>query len=73
MPSDRRRPDPPALPTNERAPVWVGVAVWAVLGVLAAVRHADLVAQGRGWWVWTPPMAVALGLLGIRWLAGKGR
>jgi small-conductance mechanosensitive channel len=71
--SRERRPDPPPMTTNERSLVWTVTAVWLVLGVLAAVGYGRLAADGRGWWLWTPVIGVLLGLLGIRWLAGKGR
>ncbi|MBL8932119.1 MAG: hypothetical protein JNL54_18515 [Kineosporiaceae bacterium] len=68
-----RRPDPEPLPTSERTMVWAVTAIWAALLIAALVMRAELADQGRGWWIWTPVTAVALGLYGIRWLAGKGR
>jgi hypothetical protein len=63
-----RRPDPPPLPTNDRATVLVGIGVWAVLWVAALLLHGPLADAGRGWWIWTPPAGVVLGLLGLRYL-----
>jgi len=63
-----RRPDPPPLPTNDRATVLVGMIVWAVLGVTALIAHGWLADTGRGWWIWTPPSALVLGVLGLRYL-----
>ena len=76
--SAERRPDPPSLRTDDRATVLAGIAVWVVLGVLALVFQDRLEADGRGWWVWTPPVGVLLGLLGLRYVGrarrdGQGR
>ena len=71
--SAERRPDPAALASNERGFVWAVTAVWAVLLVAALVMHSRLDAEGRGWWVWTPVVAVPLGVYGVRWLGSKGR
>ena len=69
--SGDRRPDPPPLPTNDRATVLAGMAVWAVLGVAALLLHGRLADSGRGWWVWTPPVALVLGTLGLFYLRGR--
>jgi hypothetical protein len=63
-----RRPDPPPLPTNDRATVLVGIAIWIVLGVGSLVFHSRLESAGDGWWIWTPPAATVLGLLGLRYV-----
>lgn len=44
------------------------MAGWAVLGVAAALFHDQLDATGRGWWIWTPPAGIVLGLLGLLYL-----
>jgi hypothetical protein len=66
--SHERRPDPEPLQTNDRATVLAGIAVWAVLWVLTAVFHDQLDAAGRGWWIWTPPAGIGLGLVGLAYL-----
>ncbi len=63
-----RRPDPPPLATNDRVTVLVGILGWVVLLVLALAFRDRLVAEGRGWWVWTPVAGVLLGLTGLRYL-----
>jgi hypothetical protein len=63
-----RRPDPEPLRTNDRAAVLVGIATWFVLGVLAVALHGRLEDAGNGWWVWTPPVGIVLGLFGLRYL-----
>lgn len=68
-----RRPDPEPLPTNDRATVLVGMAMWAVLWVAAVVFYGQLDAAGRGWWVWTPPAGIVLGLLGLAWINSNQR
>ncbi len=71
--SAERRPDPPPLQTDDRRVVLAGTLVWAALGVLALVFSDRLAADGRGWWVWTPPVGVLLGLYGLRYVSRRGR
>lgn len=66
--SHERRPDPPPVRTNDRAAVLVGIAIWAVLAVLALLLRGTLQAHGHGWWVWTPPAGIALGGYGLYYL-----
>lgn len=73
MPSSQRRPDPPPLDTDDRRTVAVGMGVWAVLLVVAVVRYDSLAAQGRGWWVWTPVVGIALGIFGLYYLRRHNR
>ena len=70
--SSERRPDPPPLQTDDRQVVLIGTAVWTVLLVLAVIFHDRLAADGRGWWVWTPVVGIALGLYGLRYLRRQG-
>ena len=63
-----RRPDPPPLPTNDRLAVLVGMAVWAVLWIVALALRGWLADAGHGWWIWTPPAAIVLGFLGLLYL-----
>jgi Protein of unknown function (DUF2530) len=70
--SNERRPDPPPLQTDDRQVVLIGTAVWTVLLVLAVIFHDRLAADGRGWWVWTPVVGIALGLYGLRYLRRQG-
>jgi hypothetical protein len=60
------------MQTNDRAVVRFGTGVWAVLLVVAIVLHGRLAEQGRGWWVWTPVAAIALGLYGLRYIERRG-
>jgi hypothetical protein len=71
--SEQRRPDPPPLETDDRPVVWVGVAVWALLLVLALIFHDRLVRDGHGWWVWTPVTGIVLGLFGLRYISRRKR
>jgi hypothetical protein len=64
--SAERRPDPPPQETDDRPVVWIGIAVWAVLLVLALVFHQRLADDGHSWWVWTPVTGIVLGALGLR-------
>jgi hypothetical protein len=66
--SHDRRPDPAPLATDDRRTVLIGMAVWAVLWVLALVFHSRLADAGHGWWIWTPPAAIVLGLWGLLFL-----
>lgn len=63
-----RRPDP-APPDMDVRPVirWITLG-WALALVVALVARDRLEESGRGWWVWTPAVAIALGLYGLRWL-----
>jgi hypothetical protein len=63
--SHDRRPDPPPLATDDSLTVGVGIGVWAVLWVAALLLHDQLADDGRGWWIWTPPAAIVLGVLGL--------
>lgn len=68
-----RRPDPEPVRTNERAVVrWVTIG-WALVLVAALVARTRLEDQGRGWWLWVPVAAIAMGLYGFRWLGRHGR
>jgi len=68
-----RRPDPPPLRTNDRATVLAGIVAWAVLWLVALVAHGRLADAGHGWWLWTPPAGIVLGLLGLRYLRRHAR
>jgi hypothetical protein len=68
-----RRPDPPPLPTNDRAVILVGITIWFLLWGLSLLFHSRLAAAGNGWWIWTPPGGIALGLFGLRYLRGRER
>ena len=68
-----RRPDPPPLQTNDRAAVLTGTMVWAALLIATLLLHGRLEEQGRGWWVWTPAVGVALGLYGLHYLRRRDR
>jgi hypothetical protein len=63
-----RRKDPEPLPTDDRRVILVGTVIWAVLFVVGMVARPTLAADGHGWWVWTPPVGIALGLYGLRYL-----
>jgi len=71
--STDRRPDPAPLPTNDRAAVLIGIAVWAVLWVILLAAHPALAEAGHGWWIWTPPAGIVLGLLGLVYLRRHDR
>ena len=66
-----RRPDPAPLSTNDRFTVLIGIAIWAVLWVVSLTFHARLSAAGNGWWIWTPPSGIGLGLLGLAYLRSR--
>jgi len=48
--------------------VLAGMVVWAVLWGLSLVFRSRLAAAGNGWWIWTPPAGIVLGLFGLRYL-----
>jgi hypothetical protein len=47
------------------------MVVWAALWVAAVVFHDHLESSGRAWWLWTPPIGIALGLSGLWYLHGR--
>lgn len=53
--------------------VLVGMAIWAGLWAAAVILHDELAAHGRGWWIWTPPAGIVLGLLGLAWVRSNQR
>ena len=70
-----RRPDPPPLAANEVATIRAGIGVWAVAWIGMLIWHSRLIDSGRGWWLWTPPAGIVLGLLGLLYVrrrAGRG-
>lgn len=71
--SSERRPDPEPLETDDRPVVWLGIAVWLVLLVLAVAFRDRLADDGHGWWVWTPVVGIALGLAGLRTISRRTR
>ena len=68
-----RRPDPPPLQTNDRRVVLIGMALWAVILVVALAMRSRLEEQGHGWWVWTPVAALVLGAYGLYYLRRRDR
>ncbi len=68
-----RRPDPEPLVTDERRAIKWMTAGWGVALVAGIVGYGYLNDTDRGWWVWTPPIAIALGLYGLRRLARQRR
>ena len=68
-----RRPDPAPLATNDRATVLIGIAIWVVAWVVALLLHDRLAASGNGWWIWTPPAGIVLGVLGLAYVRRRER
>ncbi len=63
-----RRPDPPALETDDVPVVAAGTALWGVaLLVLTVLRLAD-VGDVQGWWLVMCGCGIALGLVGVRYV-----
>ncbi len=60
-----RRPDPPALESNDVLVVSLGTAAWAALLVGLLPFRARLVETGHGWWLWTCLVGTLLGLVGV--------
>ena len=52
--------------------VAIGTVAWAVALVVLCVLHAQLSAQGRGWWIGTAGAGVAIGLAGLAYLRATG-
>ena len=58
-----RRPDPKPVQSDDRKAILVGLVLWLVaLGGLLLFLPAIL-DDGRGWWLWTVLIGLALGLV----------
>jgi cyanate permease len=58
-----RRPDPTPVRTDDRKAVLVGLVLWLVaLGGLLLFL-GPLLADGRGWWLWSVLVGLGLGLV----------
>jgi cyanate permease len=58
-----RRTDPAPIKTDDRKVVLIGLVLWLVaLGGLL-VFLAPLLADGRGWWLWTVLIGLGIGLM----------
>lgn len=68
QPAGQSAEDEPLPFSGQRPPVVVGTLMWAVLFVLAWVRHGRLEADGHGWWMWTCLAGIVLGILGYSYL-----
>ena len=60
-----RRPDPPAVQTDDRKAVLAGIVVWIVALAVLLVLLNPLLAAGRGWWLWTCVAGLGLGVAGL--------
>ena len=58
-----RRADPAPVRTDDRKVVLVGLVLWLVAlgGLLLFLR--PLLADGRGWWLWTVLLGLGIGLI----------
>ncbi len=61
------------LRTNDRTPVLVGCALWAVLLALSLLGRDTLEADGHGWWLWTCVAGLVLGAVGLVGLQVRNR
>ena len=73
LPPEDRRPPPEPLATDDRFAVLVGIAVWAVLGVVGLLLRDRLVDAGNGWWLWVALCGVLLGGVGLLHLHRRAR
>ncbi|WP_432523937.1 DUF2530 domain-containing protein [Kineococcus sp. SYSU DK006] len=64
LPPSKAKPPPPPLVTDDRRPVLVGLAVWAVLLVVALVVP-EVRSTGQGRWLGSCIAGLALGLVGL--------
>ncbi len=60
-----RRPDPPAVKTDDRKPMLIGIGIWLVGLAALLVFITPLTEAGNEWWLWTCIAGIALGLIGI--------
>lgn len=61
---EERLPHPPVTRLDDRVPVLVGTAAWALLALVAWFAHDELEADGHGWWLWTAVAGFVLGVIG---------
>ena len=66
-----RRPDPTPVATDDRKIVLIGMAVWLVALLVLLFFTGPLAAAGHAWWVFTPAVALGLGLIALVYLQVK--
>ena len=72
LPPSKAKPPPPPLRTDDRRAVLVGLAVWAVLLVVALVVP-EVRSSGGGRWLGSCVAGLALGLVGLAFLHRRDR
>lgn len=60
-----RKPDPTPVATDDRKVVLVGLVMWVLALVGLLIFLQPLLAAGRGFWLWTVVVGIALGLAGL--------
>ncbi|MEQ1735145.1 MAG: DUF2530 domain-containing protein [Rhodoglobus sp.] len=60
-----RRPDPPAVKTDDRKPMLIGILIWLVALAVMLLLITPLTKLGEAWWLWTCIAGIGLGLVGI--------
>ena len=58
-----RRPDPAPVKTDDRKAVLVGLVLWLIALAGLLVFLTPLLADGRGWWLWTVFIGLGIGLV----------
>jgi hypothetical protein len=66
-----RRPDPTPAKTDDRKVVVIGMSVWLVALIVLLFFTGPLAAAGHAWWVFTPAVALGLGLIALVYLQLK--
>jgi hypothetical protein len=66
-----RRPDPTPAKTDDRKVVVIGMTAWLVALIVLLFFTAPLAAAGHAWWVFTPAVALGLGLIALVYLQVK--
>lgn len=63
----------PALDVDGLNVVTIGLVVFGVASVLAAIFQPQLAARGDGWWLWVAVSGFGLGLIGLAYCVRRRR
>lgn len=50
---------------NEAKVIWIGIGLWAAAFLILLPFRKTLIADGHGWWLYTPLAGAGLGMLGL--------
>lgn len=59
------RPKLEPMQINEAKVIWIGIGLWAAAFLILLPFRKTLIADGHGWWLYTPLAGAGLGMLGL--------